>query len=50
VLSGLLADPPGRATLGARARRCAELHLDAADMVVRTYHLLWQAAQSTASR
>jgi glycosyltransferase involved in cell wall biosynthesis len=50
ALTGLLADPPGRATLGARARRCAELHLDAADMVARTYHLLWQAAQSTASR
>jgi glycosyltransferase involved in cell wall biosynthesis len=50
ALAGLLADADGRAALGARARACAEAHLDADEMVAVTYGLLREAARSTASR
>jgi glycosyltransferase involved in cell wall biosynthesis len=49
ALAGLLADPPGRAALGARARLCAQRYHDAGDMVARTYHLLRAAARPTAA-
>jgi glycosyltransferase involved in cell wall biosynthesis len=50
ALTSLLTDPVARASLGRGARVFAERHLDAADMVARTYRLLREVASSTAVR
>jgi glycosyltransferase involved in cell wall biosynthesis len=50
VLLHLLRNPTRRIALAARARACAERHLDATDMVARTYRILRAAVRSTASR